>query len=337
MSKSSDIVPITTLLTDYTTDNLDEVIHDDIQLSGQKYKKLHIYNRHIKTPLQKIWLQTPQLKVFKPSFNNANQLSVQLSVILGPTKGDIKKFYMFIKKLERKVDSIVKSLLDKKMKMKSSIKSAEKFPPIMTLRMPCQKVNSCYEFAFNIYNNYNKRVTLDIITPGTYTTSFIELSEIWISDTEFGFNWSVLQMKLYPEFDFTKCLFDDCDDAPNEKEQECFHCLYCPNARLANARTHLCANNNNNMDIGMSIPIPPPPPMFMPMLMPSFDSGNKKDKQIKIIDDKKKFALSVQDILSVKLKPVKAKQNELTDKIDKINKIDEDMINIKNNLKSNEQ
>lgn len=321
-------------MTNYLDDDLKNIINDDMQSYGKKYHKINIYNKNIKIPLQKIWLLLPQVKLFKPVFFSNNNYSVPLTVVLGPNVGNIKKFYMFIKKLERIITNIIKDITkNKNLQIKSCIRSAEGFPPIMHLKMPCNKINdNCYEFTFHIYNHINKRISLKNIEQGTYTTAFIELSDVWISESEYGFNWNILQMKLIPEFNFTTYLFKENTNNENKTKnniiEECYHCLYCPNAHV---RTHMCVNENN-------IPIPPPPP-------PLFISQNitKKIKNISNDDTKnlqndnshdaetktkqKGFAITINDLMSIKLKPVN-KKNE-TDTIVTNN---DTITNVKNNL-----
>lgn len=325
-------------LTDYTSEDVKHMSNDDLQSSGKSFQKINIYNKNKKIPLQKIWLLTPKVKIFKQIFVNSNQKSsMPLTIVLGPTVGDIKKFYMFIKKLETHIDGIIKDLMVKRLKAKSSIRSASGFPPIMNLKMPCMKLgDGCYEFKFQIYNHLHKRVSLKTIDQGIYARAYIELSCVWINDNEYGFNWNILQLKLYPEFDFTKCLFTDAisiDDSDKPPE-ECYHCMYCPNAHV---RTHMCVSSVPYQSLSMMAPPPPPPPPPpMPVSIPKSIMGesiNKTQNKAKTVDLPKGFALSINDLLSIKLKPVN--KNSTDNGSDQKNNEEAIMTDIKNKLKSN--
>jgi len=339
------------LLTDFCNDSLDGIIISDFQYHANKYKKINVYNNNVGKSLQKIWIRTPKMKVFKPilsSLFNNNSQSISLAVLFSPNAGEIKKLYFFIKKLERHILTIIKNKTSQKnIKMKSSIKTSRpadsdklynKFPPIMNIKMPFHKTgDNCFDFLFNVYNYLNQRIQIDSINSGSYVSSYIELSEVWINEKkEFGFNWNILQLKIYPEFDFSLCLFDDeiCDEpvSNNQQPNECFHCLYCPNKHV---RTHQCMSHNicdfssNNTSY-----LPPPPPPPMPPI-----SLNVNHKKFKLNDNNKKknlttespkgIAFSLKDILAVKLRPTKKKDD------DNNNNINNNDVNINNKNDNN--
>lgn len=234
---------ITKCLTDINDKKMD-IISSELQYHYASYKKINIYNRKIKIPLQKIWIKTPTVKIFGTSFNRKMSKSNQLTVLLSPNMGEIKSFYFFIKRLEKKIKPILKTMINEDVKFRSCLSKKDNFDPLMNINMPCEKIGDCHEYLFQIYNQYNKRILINELKNGSYTSSFIELSEVWIKDNKAGINWNVLQLKVYPEFNFTKCYFDnDVKEEVQDKNNECFHCLYCPNAHV---RTHYCNNTNNN-------------------------------------------------------------------------------------------
>ena len=53
-------------------DKLDNIISDSLQNFTKDYQKINIYNNGLGLPLQKIWLLTPKLKIFKFSYKNRN-------------------------------------------------------------------------------------------------------------------------------------------------------------------------------------------------------------------------------------------------------------------------
>lgn len=322
MSKKSISEHITNL-----ADDLSEIKLTEPMYHGQNYKKMDAYNNKINIPLQKIWLKLPKVKIFKPTFGYLkDKKSIQLTVILSPNVGEIKKFKLFIKKIERKIKNIMKS----NNTLRSSIRSS-KFDNIFDIKMPCHKFNDCYEFDFHIYNCNNKRISLHNLNSGTYITAFIELSEVWTNDSNIGFNWKILQMKVYPEFDFTKCLFED-DDISSESNiiEECYHCLYCPNRHV---RTHFC--NNTTPIISphqqeLTPPLPPPLPVIIPKKNYKIVKKKGCHDRNNVETKSTSFIPSMTDILSVKLRPVN-KQIECK----KYDKVDNDIIEAKDNLKAN--
>lgn len=280
-------------------------------MNSGKYKKVFIYNTNKTTPLQKIWLHLPKVKILRNNQINLTTGQIfPLTVILGPRKGRINKFYSYVKKLEMNIKDLIRKLTSvKNMKCKSSTHASEGLPPLMNIKLPCEKVSEgCYELKFHIYNNYGKRVSVNNILQGTYAEAIIELTEVWFSAEELGFNWNILQLKLYPEFNFAQYLFNDKDDEPDpDVVNECYHCLYCPNAHV---RTHFCSNSFSNNSMTSNIPPPPPPPPMLISSTPLYIQ-NSEDKKVSIkqpVQERKGFAISIDQILSVKLKPTKNKE-----------------------------
>ena len=262
-------------------DPLDKLIYDDPQEYINNYKKINIYNSGISKPFQKIWFVTDKLKMnSRIYFSNKQKHSALMSLVIYDETGNnsLKKF---INRLEKKISEIV-SATKKKKKLKSVIKKDSKFYPILNLQLPYSENNGNIKFKFNIFNENNQDISYKDIENGSYIKSYIEVSEIWISPTEFGMNLKVLQMKVYPEFDFSnKCLFDD----------------------------YPFIDNKNTVE--KSFPLPPPPP-FLPKLK---EKINKEDP-------KKKFIPTVNDLLSVKLRPIQDSHEKIID-VKEITKDDE--------------
>ena len=146
--------PIEKLITDYETDNLKEILITDLMnYISPKYKKVNIYNNKKQNPLQKIWLKVPKVKVFNTLFSlsNLQKNTLPLKILLVPNVGKIKKFYLFIKKLEKIISSKLRNVTNERMMMKSSTKMEEKFQMnTMKLNLPCKKYNNSYKLSFNI-------------------------------------------------------------------------------------------------------------------------------------------------------------------------------------------
>lgn len=195
-------------------DDLLNLIHDDIQPYFSDYKKINVYNNNIKIPAQKIWIETPKLKMTgKLYLSNKQKQCGLLSLLLYELDPEIEKFKLFIENIEDKIFQIVDEISNKSLIFKSSIKHSDNYYPTLSIQLPLIKGNDDTEFLFNIYDSNNKQTSYEQLISGSFIKSFIELSDIWMNSLEFGLNWKVLQMKIYPEFNFKKCLFlNDTND-----------------------------------------------------------------------------------------------------------------------------
>lgn len=262
---------ISELLTKFESDDLSNLIYDSPQLYSKNYKKINVFNKNIKKPMKKIWIRTPQLKIIKQStlINTKHKLSIPLFVAINAFDKQCKKFLSFIKKVEQIVGAHITNTHDD-VKIRSSLKKTNPLPSIMTLWMPYKKNNNDTEFSFQIFDGYNKKINLKTIENNYYVSAFIELTDVWINETEFGFNWNILQMKLYPEFDFTQCLFsDEVSESDNNLIPEAP--IFLPTNTYQVKQTKTINNTNCT-----------------------------KTEKVNTI-----FAPSVKDLLSVKLKPIK--------------------------------
>ncbi len=184
------------------TDELTNLMSDDIQQYTGDYKKINIFNNNIKLPLQKIWLLTPKLKMLGNIYVLGKQKQVgSISLILYETDSEIRKFREFINNLEERMGEVVEENLGYSLTLKSLIKTSDTFFPSLTLQLPLNKKN-----MFDINNEIIKH---DSVDAGSFVIAYIELSDIWLSNSVYGINLTILQMKAYPEFDFTKCIFKD--------------------------------------------------------------------------------------------------------------------------------
>ena len=185
-------------------DNLDKLIHDDIQSYIGDYKKINIYNNNIQVPLQKIWLLTPKLKMNgKIYVPNKQKQSGLLTLILYDLDPEVKKFKQFIINIEEYITNIIHSLGYDNLTLKSCIKCSDTFFPSLTVQLPLNKKDN------DIYDVNNKKIKCDEIENGSFVLTYIELTDVWINSKDYGINWNVLHTKIYPEFNFKKCLFTD--------------------------------------------------------------------------------------------------------------------------------
>jgi hypothetical protein len=321
----SEPVGISSRVTDYKNDKLTNIIYD---YTSSSFKKVDIYNNSIYY-MQKIWIKTPIIKIFRPIYlpNEKCKNSVPLTLLLNTGVPDISLLHSFIKRMELKVSKIVKTATGNlKLKNKSSLKTIENFPPIFNINMPFTKIGDNYEFNFHIYNGSNQRINMDRLKNSVKTALYLELSNIWISETHFGYTWNVLQMKVYPEIVFKECLFDSDDEdvCDKKKNDECYHCLYCPNNHIRTMYTFV--NNAPQQTHIHAPPPPPPPPAIMPVLSKPTQAAPKKP-QIKA------FALTIQDLQSIKLKPLKVRDEHSPNPVSDEQLKNEKLLQIREKLK----
>lgn len=177
------------------------------------YKKMNIYNNTIKRPCQKIWIITPKLKLLgKIYIPNEHKQIALLTIILYELDEDVMKLKNFITTIENNITLFLYNKNYHNLKLKSCIKNSEIFFPTITIQLPFVKNNDTLKFNFDIYNINNNKITTDDVESGSYIKVLLELSDVWISEKEYGINWKILQMKNYPEFNFNKCIFNDTTD-----------------------------------------------------------------------------------------------------------------------------
>ena len=255
-------------------DDLSNLIHDDIQSYVGEYKKINVFNNNIKIPLQKIWLLSPKLKMLgKVYILGKQKVSGTLTLILYELDSEIKKFRDFIDNLEAKAGEIICDILEYELNLKSLIKSSDTFFPSLTLQLPFEKKN--------IFDTNNELINYDAIDSGSFIIAYIELSDIWLNSSCYGINLTVLQMKAYPEFDFTKCIFKD---GPQQKNHE------------DDGPMKRCA-----------IPIKPrggPVPILGKKPIEQNDENVVQPKPKQVAQGSNGFTPSVNDLLSVKLRSV---------------------------------
>lgn len=201
-------------INDYLTsldDQFTNLFHDDPQSYILDYKKMNIYNKNIQHPLNKIWLLTPKLKLSGKIYipNKQKQVAI-MSLVLYELDDDIKQFIECIKRIENYVSLEMTNLGHHELTLKSCIRASNNFFPLLTLQMPFD-TNANLEFPFGIYNTKNKMIKYNEIENGNFIGLYLELCDVWMNSKEYGINWKILQMKAYPEFDFTKCVFNDID------------------------------------------------------------------------------------------------------------------------------
>ena len=232
-------------LTDYEQDDFGVVV-GTMQPYINGYQRVNVYNKNINSPLHKIWLRFPKVKLLS-RFSIDNKPSYRVKIAIAPMSGKNKKIVQFIEKLEKMIGSeIVKE--EQNVTMKPSIKKINNYMAIMDWKI-LKKDN---KFGFNAFDNNNNQIDVLDIDNRSNVSCYLELSDVWISANEYGFNWTILQIKTYPVFDFTKCLFDD-EEVDNEDEYVCNVCKNRNNISH-NANTH----SMQSMQSMQSMPPIPP-------------------------------------------------------------------------------
>lgn len=254
-----------------------ELLFDDLHLLKDNYKKTNIYNGDIKLPLHKIWLELPKLKLL----GRINKISKDkpvliISLILYDKDPLVKKLIKFITDVENKITNYINN---ENLSLKSCIRKTDKFYPSLTLTAPIIMDKEVETLDFDIYNTQNIKIKYNQIDSSSFMKLYIELNDVWITGKEYGINWRILQMKVYPEFNFKKCLFTDY--IKNESDY----------IFVDVAKVNQPFNN-----------IPPPPPPVISQLNKN-DSINSKNNNNKMSSG---FIPSVNDLLNTlnKLKPI---------------------------------
>ena len=214
-------------ITNFQDEKQLDLIHSKLEPHFYNYKKINLFNRALNQPLQKIWMVLERVKIFRHGTKvvNKGKASLPMWIVLHENNKEQKAFYEFIIKLESQIHSlIVKETKNDKIIAKSSLKKNENFPFTLQLVLPYEIKNNEPVFNFSIFNHNNQPIKFDSIGKRVTISAYIELSEIWISNLEYGYNWNILQMKVFPEFDFSKCLFinqiTDNFTQPNEENSK---------------------------------------------------------------------------------------------------------------------
>jgi len=234
-------------------DNFANLMVDGLQSHYQDYQKINLYNTSITVPLHKIWVRTPKLRILKtPFLNEKTKFSTSIEFIIYRENEEQGLFYTFVDKLEKKVRRLLKGIIDKQ-KMRSCIRSLNDTCFIINIKCPINSTTG--KFNFGVYNGKNRQVDpKNSLISGVNISSYIELTEIWVNDKEFGFNWNILQMKVYPDFNFSKCQFTDDPiiDIDDSNEIVQTPIKYIPPPPIM---------RNINDDHRIPAPPPPPPPV----------------------------------------------------------------------------
>ena len=137
----------------------------DIQPYILNYLKMNIFNKKIKRPLQKIWIRSPELKIWG-NFHiiQTKKTFALLKVILYENDDEIKKFKEFIDMIEKYI-SITIDKHYPNLKLQSCIKEQDFLSPILIFKIPFVKNKD--SFYFDIYDQNNNIISYDTIESGS--------------------------------------------------------------------------------------------------------------------------------------------------------------------------
>ncbi|ARF11068.1 hypothetical protein Hokovirus_4_42 [Hokovirus HKV1] len=255
--------------------------------------------------LDRIALFLSRLQVFNVcSISSKINNSVPLSLILYTGNPETKNLHSFLVRLENEILKYMRNNISKKINIKSSILKYPDYKyPIFKVSAPfTRKSSSIVEYPFHVLTMDGNRTHFSEIQRRSTVSCFIELDYIWFNDKDFGIEWTLKQVKVYPILLWNVNHFTD-NDVEEVKPIECYHCMYCPNHHI------------RTCDIINNIPPPPPPPPLLPKIN-TIKTEITKPKNDTKTNDKKWITVTDEILLNSKalLKPVLKKNENIEDK-----------------------
>lgn len=182
-----------------------------------------------------IFLKTPKVPL------HSNLESGYVVIDLNNTTKKVDSFIEFIKKIEIAAGDKIKLKLKKKFKLHSNFVG--------------DKSNIKYIFKnndknMNIFDKNKKIIPKSGVEMYSDIILLIKLQDIWINTEkrQYGLNWNIFQCRVFPQFDYNKCIIvdSDNDEDPNEEVKNEIivqKCVFC---------NSVCTYKNSieNMNIG---------------------------------------------------------------------------------------
>ena len=168
-----------------------------------------------------IFLKTPKAPL------HSNIESGYIVIDLNNTTKKVDSFINFIKKIEIDAGDKIKLKLKKKFKLHSNFVGDN------------SNSNTKYIFKINdknmnIFDKNKKQISKSGIELYSDIILLIKLQDIWINTEkrQYGLNWNVFQCRVFPQFDYNKCMIidSDNDEDPNEEvknEITVQKCVFC--------------------------------------------------------------------------------------------------------------
>ncbi len=267
---------------------------------------------------KKIKIKTPKMQIpFEiKKFNSYYKIS--LSFYKKNESPLLTSFYDFLEKLDEHIRQFIttkKSLKNKKY-YPCIQNNNTNYPEFISIKMPHnwkldEKTIEGAEFAFKIYDEDAKEINVSNLKLFSYVISLIELDTFWVSTTQCGTSWHILQVKkVHSPFKiFEECILDDSDDPISVRE-------------------------HHRVQVSHTAPPPPPQTLSRPPPLPSQPPpiGNKKPTSFKpptpeelqeMIKKMKKTEKKEEEVVSDKKKKVakeEVKEEIISDKKKKVAK-----------------
>lgn len=173
----------------------------------KKFRNVHMYLNPSK--YERIAFKTPFFTItFKVSeFSENNKKKYKLTIDLFPLVEKRKQFKDVINDIDDEIEETVGNMLNDNYVFNRTIKK-NNMNYKMTLTFPYDKDN---EALYKIVNKNNEPCLLTDIKPKMRGMAYIESSDIWIDDEKekYGYNWNVVQLKIYPEIIINEYSFID--------------------------------------------------------------------------------------------------------------------------------
>jgi hypothetical protein len=176
---------------------------------------------NIKGKKKPFLFQTP--KMFIPfginKNDNYNNIYLDISFRDKEYNPDVKKFFLFLKKIRSKIKQLLISekIIKRTKNNPEFIDSIKKDNYGERLTTKFNNVDGNY--SINIYDNKKNKKKIEDIKKGIYTILIINLSDIWIvldensKPLQYGFTWLVMQMKIYEPLNLKDyCFIESSDD-----------------------------------------------------------------------------------------------------------------------------
>lgn len=193
---------VNTLVTDYNLSVTKNIIFDKPQYHSKNYNKIHVYNGDLLDQLQNLqhfWIRVEKLQVYK-IFERSDQYlnrSIRLQVIV---TGRLKRF---LEVFESRIRIRLKNKPGKS--ALCTITEGDENISVFVINIPVLARET--DGYGTIIDNNGLVSTYSCIKSGSSVSALIELSEIWINEEEYGFNWTVMHLRNFIKCDFRKLLF----------------------------------------------------------------------------------------------------------------------------------
>jgi hypothetical protein len=155
---------------------------------------------------QKIIVRTPKMLIpfdIKEFDNGRKCYKLRLSFTTMTNiynEDEIKKFYNYVKSVDKKNKDTIKSYvtkwgLPKDIKYKSSLsQTSTEYPECLNVNLPFDPETG---YQFGVYDEFATKSNVSIINRKCIVSAIIEITDMWFGEKEFGTNWNVIQIRKF--------------------------------------------------------------------------------------------------------------------------------------------